>query len=328
MSWTEVGLGLLIAVFTMLSGINDGGNLVGTYFSTPTVHPRLLLFGLILSVAAGPLLLGTRVSHTIAVEVVNFQHVPSWVLMMALFSAVVTLSVTWRMKIPTSVTLALAGGMLGAALGAGDARWISWLGILKILIGLIGSVSVGFCTALLLAVGFRHLLRRCRRVGLFADRMQSPSVIAQGLAYGANGQERAIGLAALWFMAVDRSQVYRMPWLAVVLPWLLWTIGLFVGGLYIAETVSGHVLRLRGVEAVTTQGAAALTVSAAALLGLPVSTTQTTDGSLFGTGTALNPYHVRWKTVVKFLQVWIWTLPVSVGIGFGSTWTIRRIHFG
>ena len=321
-------MGLLITVFALLSGINDGGNLVGTYLSGSSVRPRLILCGLFLSMVVGPFLFGTRVSHTIAVEIVNFEHVSSWVLMMALFSAIATLSMTWLMKIPTSVTLALTGGMVGSAIATGDARWISWHGIVKVLVGLMGSVSMGFCVAFLFTTLVWRLLRRRPGFGRSAAKLQYVTVVVQGLAYGANDQEKVIGLAALWMMMVTHGHTYVVRWPAVVAPWVVWVAGLFIGGLHIAKTVNGHVFRLRGPEAVTTQGAAAVTVSIAALLGFPVSTTQTTDGSLFGTGTALNPYRVRWRTVASFLKVWVWTLPVSVGVAFFATLAARRLFPG
>ena len=319
-------LGALIAGFTIFSGINDGGNLIGTYLSTPATRPHWVLPLLAGSILLGPVLFGTAVSHTIAVEVVDFQKVPARVLAVALAAALTTLVVTWKLKVPTSTTLALAGGMLGAALAGGQAEWIHWAGILKIGLGLVGSVAIGFFMAFGLTLGVWRLLREFPPLGFMLGQLQYVTIVFQGVAYGANDQEKAIGLTALWFMLISGSHHYHVDWPALVIPWGLWLVGLWFGGLRIAKTVSGHVFRLRSADAVTTQTAAAVTVALAAIGGFPVSTTQTTDGALFGTGAALKPYHVRWGTVAKFFKVWSWTLPVSFAGGVVLMWGIDAIQ--
>ena len=306
---------ILIAAFTGISGVNDGGNLIGTYLSSTSIRPRATVILLLASILAGPIIFGTRVSHTIAVEIVNFQAAGHGALALSLLAAVLTLGVTWRMSIPTSTTMALAGGMVGTALASGHMDWIRWSGVLKVSVGLVGSVMVGFGMAFVIASLLWMVMRRYPRVGFSGGRAQALTIVLQGLAYGANDQEKAIGLTAVFLMWSSHQNVYHVSWLAIVLPWLFWLGGFFGGGLRIAKMVSGHVVRLNDVGSMSTQLSAAVTVGAASVVGLPVSTTQTTDGSLFGTGTALKPYHVRWHTVGKFAKVWAMTLPLAVAMG-------------
>ncbi len=306
---------ILIMAFTALSGVNDGGNLVGTYLSSSRVKPFISVSLLVVSILAGPILFGTRVSHTIAVEIVNFHTAGHLVLVMALLGALLTLGVTWYLSIPTSATLALAGAMVGAVLLEGHWEWIQWGGILKVVIGLVGSVVVGFMAAYVISRFLWVVMKRFPGLGFRVGNAQWGTIVLQGLAYGANDQEKAIGLMAVLVMLVSHHTHYTVTWVAIVLPWLAWVLGLFAGGLRIAKTVSGHIFRLRDAARVSTQMGAGLTVAMAAVLGLPVSTTQTTDGSVFGTGAALNPYQVRWGTAGKFLRVWALTLPLAVALG-------------
>lgn len=309
-----------------MSGINDGGNLIGTYLSSSRFRPPVVVTLLLLSILAGPFIFGTRVSHTIAVEIVNFQVAGHTVLMLSLLGAVATLLVTWYLSIPTSTTLALAGAMVGAVLADGRLAWVHWSGVLKVLVGLVGSVMVGFGVAFIVTTLLWMLMRRYPHIGFGGARAQGLTVIFQGLAYGANDQEKAIGLTAVFLLLVEHGAHYRVTWPAIVLPWLFWMFGFFTGGLRIAKTVSGHIFRLRPMQAVSTQLSAAITVASAALMGFPVSTTQTTDGSLFGTGTALHPYQVRWLTVTKFIKVWLLTLPLAVALGALAMGVDRLAH--
>ncbi len=304
--------------------MNDGGNLIGTYLSSSRLRPAVTVALLSVSMLAGPFLFGTRVSHTIAVEIVNFRVAGHLVLAMALLAAVATLGVTWYLSIPTSATLALAGAMVGTVMAEGHMDWVQWAGVLKVGLGVVGSVVVGFAAAYVISVLLWRLMHRFPKVGFSGGGAQWLTVVLQGLAYGANDLEKAIGLMAVFLMLVGHHH-YQVTWLAIVLPWLVWLSGFFLGGLRIARTVSGHVFRLNDMAAVSTQAGAAVTVGVAALLGLPVSSTQTTDGSLFGTGTALNPYQVHWATVGQFIRVWVLTLPLAVAAGAAAMGAARLI---
>ncbi len=272
----------------------------------------------------GPLLFGTQVSHTIAVEIVNFQTVGSRILAAALAGTVITLAITWYWSVPTTATLALAGSMAGAAIAGGHFSAIEWSGVAKVGIGVVGSVLVGFLVGYFVYRLLRVIMARWPKVGFAGGVMQWAMVVLQGLAYGANDQEKAIGLMALLLMALNHHSRYYVGWPAIIVPWAAWIGGLLVGGLRIAKTVSGHIVRLNDIASVSSQFSAALTVGAAALSGLPVSSTQTTDGSLFGTGTAVNPYKVQWSTLRKFLRIWALTLPLGAALG-GLTMVLVRL---
>lgn len=326
LSVIDLAILILIIGFSGISGVNDGGNLIGTYLSSNSVRPVVSVSLLAASVLAGPIIFGTRVSHTIAVEIVNFQTAGHLVLATALVGALLTLAVTWYLSIPTSATLALAGAMIGAVLVDGHTVWVEWGGVLKVGVGLVGSVVIGFAAAYGVSRLLWRLMARFPRIGFGGGRAQWVTIVMQGLAYGANDQEKAIGLTAVLLMLVDHHTRYQVTWLAIGLPWIAWVGGLFAGGLRIAKTVSGHIFKLRDVAAVSTQFGAAITVGAAALAGLPVSSTQTTDGSVFGTGTALNPYGVRWGTAGRFVRVWALTMPLAVAMGGAAMGTARIIH--
>lgn len=312
----EVLIFMLIASFTMISGINDGGNLVATFLASGTLAPVLVLPLLLLSIGLGPILFGTAVSHTIAVEVVDFQQAGLLVLMVSLFAALMTLAATWWLKMPTSTTIALGGGMVGATLASGQIHLIHWLGVGKLVTGLLGSVGLGFVAAFMFTKVLWFFLKRLSMEEIdFLQYGQYLTAFWQGLAYGANDQEKVIGLMTIFWMMVYHHTHYRVPWMADLLPLFFWGVGLIFGGFRIARTVGQHIVRIGSMNALSTQLAAAMTVSVAALGGFPVSTTQTTDGSLFGTGTALSPMSVHWIVVRKMVGVWVLTMPVAIFVG-------------
>lgn len=323
-----VVLFMFIALLAIISGFNGGGNLMATFVASGTMSRTMAVLLLFVSLGIGPWVFGTAVSRTIAIEVVNFHRAGHVVFAVAVLAAVMTVTLTWWLRIPTSTTIALGGGMVGAAILSGHSALIHWDGVVKLLGGLFGSLVVGFVVAYGLTVLFWAVLSRLSRgtVNRLAG-AQYVTAFWQGLAYGANDQEKIIGLMALFFMLFYHQTHYVVLWPAILLPLLFWGLGVVVGGWRIAKTVGGKIYHLRPMNALSTQAAAALTVSMAALWGFPVSTTETTDGALFGMGSALNPYKVRWPVVRKILVVWVLTMPTALAIGSVSmifTTLLRR----
>ncbi len=66
-----------------------------------------------------------------------------------------------------------------------------------------------------------------------------------------------------------------------------------------------------------------LIVIGASGLGLPVSTTHITCGSLFGIGTVTRQGHLG--MIGKILTGWVTTLPVAAILGAVSYWVIRSL---
>ncbi len=306
----------LIAAFATISGINDGGNLMSTFLASRTLRPVIFIPLLILSVGLGPVVFGTAVSRTISVQIVNFSAAGHTVLMVSLLAALFTLSLTWWLKIPTSTTIALGGGMVGASVISGRSDLIHWMGVAKLLVGLVASVCIGFIVACVVTKLLWFVLKRLSMKQVsWLQRAQYVTALWQGLAYGANDQEKVVGLLTVLWMLVQHQTRYHVPFVAIVLALLFWTTGLLFGSLRIARTVGQHIVRIDPTNALATQLSAALTVSSAALSGLPVSTTQTTDGSLFGAATILRPLNIRWNTISKMAGVWAVTMPLAVVFG-------------
>jgi PiT family inorganic phosphate transporter len=62
-------------------------------------------------------------------------------------------------------------------------------------------------------------------------------------------------------------------------------------------------------------------VTLASRLGLPVSTTHVSVGSIFGIGAALG--NVRWRTASVILLAWVTTLPLAAALAAVSMFALR-----
>ncbi|MFQ5701114.1 MAG: anion permease [Acidobacteriota bacterium] len=80
----------------------------------------------------------------------------------------------------------------------------------------------------------------------------------------------------------------------------------------VAETMSHRVTRMNSGQGATANFVTGLIVVGASYLGLPVSTTHVSCGSLFGLGAATR--QARWATIGHIVLAWIITLPLAAAL--------------
>jgi PiT family inorganic phosphate transporter len=67
-----------------------------------------------------------------------------------------------------------------------------------------------------------------------------------------------------------------------------------------------------------------LTIGAADMYGLPVSTTHVLSSGVAGT-MAANGSGLQWGTVRSLILAWVLTLPVSIALAGGLYWLFRLV---
>ena len=97
-------------------------------------------------------------------------------------------------------------------------------------------------------------------------------------------------------------------------------IAIAVGGWFsarrVAETMSHRITTMNPGQGFTANTVTAALVIGASSIGLPVSTTHVSCGSLFGIG--ISTRQARWKTIREIILAWAVTLPIAglLGIAF------------
>lgn len=309
----EISLLSIPCVFGIVSGLNDGGNLLASFTAGRVIKPREACLLLFVSLA-GPLVVGAQVARTVGVSVIDLpdQGTSGFVLIIAV--AVVVVLGSWQLSIPTSMTLALVGAMLGWTLVSSNNSAIRWKGVARVLAGMPISVLAG----LTFAFGFYRVARRLlspfsHARALRLARYQYATSALQALAYGSNDMEKTIGLAVV---AQTIASTGREPqfatWPSLVLAFTSFSLGAVLGGWRVARRVGSGVFRVRPMQAMNQQLSAGLVVAALALAGAPVSSTQTIDASLIGVGVGTRASAVRWGVVREMLASWLVTLPLAL----------------
>ncbi|NUT34233.1 MAG: inorganic phosphate transporter, partial [Hamadaea sp.] len=116
---------VLVLAFVFVCGANDGGAMLALAVRHREVPPYLVLALLVTAVAAGPALFGLAVARTFTDRLLDPADPRAPVVVLTGVAAALLLVgvLTWR-GVPTSITLAVLGGLAGAATGVGaPAAW-------------------------------------------------------------------------------------------------------------------------------------------------------------------------------------------------------------
>ncbi len=272
-------------------------------------------------------MLGTAVAETVGSNVIDLrgQGELDYVLI-TLSPLCVALFSLW-FGIPTSMTLALVGAMLGWALAAGSHSVIHWNGVARILLGVPISVLAGGLLALLIYRVIRRFLGTQPHAALLGlARLQFATAAIQAFAYGANDMEKTVGLIAVGMSFTAHGHTAAFASAApIVGAFSSFYVGALAGGRRVAGHVGFGVLKVRPMQALSQQLASGSVVAVLAAAGAPVSMTQTIDGGLVGVGAAVRASSVRWGIVRQMLGSWLLTLPLALIVAAALHLVVRLI---
>jgi inorganic phosphate transporter, PiT family len=301
------------SLFGLISGFNDGGNLMASFTSGRVISPRVAALLLLFSLA-GPLALGTAVAQTVGTNVIDLKAQGELSFVLITLSPLCVVLLSLMFGIPTSMTLALVGAMLGWVLVSGNEAAVHWAGVVRILIGMPISVLGGGLLALIVYRTVRRFLGARPHASLLSlAKFQFVTAAVQAFAYGANDMEKTVGLIAVAMSFPNHGQAVAFAGAAPIIgAFVFFFAGALIGGSRVAGRIGLGVLKVRPMQALSQQLASGTVVSVLAVVGAPVSMTQTIDGGLVGVGAALRASSVRWGIVREMLGSWLLTLPLAL----------------
>jgi PiT family inorganic phosphate transporter len=91
--------------------------------------------------------------------------------------------------------------------------------------------------------------------------------------------------------------------------------GTAMGGWRIIKTLGSRLTKLTSHGAFCAELSGAVTLFAATLLKVPVSTTHTITGAIIGVGSTNKMRGIRWGLASNIVWAWVLTIPASAGVG-------------
>lgn len=309
----SVPLLTVASILAVVYGTNAGGTILSTGISVRAFRPIVGLAMLGLAIATVPIVLGTSVASTLATQMVAMDSKLGQIALLeaVVASLVITTFLSW-LGIPTSLTLALVGGIAGVGAGAG--LEVSWARICLV----VGGVAVA---PLLGAVIANILSRNSRRWNAASTarrqlkRTHIAAFVAMIAAFGSNDAQKLLAVVAV-AMGTAGTLVPTSWWQLAGIA-VLFCCGTAIGMRRMSGATNSGVLRLQPLDAVVAESATASVMLVSSAFGNPVGISQTLTGSFVGAGLSRGRGRIRWDYAGRIVNAWFATLPAA----FAIAWT-------
>lgn len=250
----------------------------------------------------------------------------------ALVAIVIWATAAWWFGIPTSESHALIAGLSGAAIAAnGSLSGINGSEWIKVIIGLFFSTGLGFILGFLIVRLVEFLFRdadRRKTTGFFKG-AQIFGAGSMAFMHGAQDGQKFMSVFLLGIFLTKGTPLGNSlgipPIWLMVLCSLVMGLGTSIGGTRIIKTVGMDMVKLEKHQGFAADIAAALSLLASSLTGIPVSTTHTKTTAIMGVGASKRLSSVNWSIVKEMLLAWVLTFPGCGLIGFLMAKLFMRI---
>jgi inorganic phosphate transporter, PiT family len=140
-------------------------------------------------------------------------------------------------------------------------------------------------------------------------------------AHGTGDAQKAMGLisgalVAGGFYQLGANGELPIPWWNRLACALTMGFGSAVGGWAVMRTLGSRIIDLRPYQGFAAETAAATTILANTLVGVPISTTHSITGAIMGVGAAQGARNVRWGIGKKIVYAWVFTFPACIAGGW------------
>jgi inorganic phosphate transporter, PiT family len=309
---------LIALVFDFTNGMHDAANSISTIVSTRVLSPRqAVLWAAVFNFVAF-VIFGTGVAKTIGKGMVDIEVVTSTVILAGLIGAIAWNLITWYFGLPSSSSHALIGGYAGAAIAKGGFSAIIFSGWTKTLIFIIVAPLIGLVLGYILKVAASWLLqgKSPDKINKWSRILQLFSAAAFSLGHGGNDAQKTMGIITSLLFAGGIVSTFDVPLWVVLSAHAAIAIGTLTGGWRIVKTMGQKITKLRPIDGVCAETAAASSIFLSTFLAIPVSTTHVITGAISGVGATNRLSAVRWGVTIKIVWAWLFTIPAAGLIGF------------
>lgn len=298
-------LALAAFAFAAVVGLNDGGVLVAPGLAVTGATRTGRAATLATAMIAVPVLVGPAVTASLFPAVTSGAGGEGALVLTALAVAVAVVLFLHRLHCPTSLTLAVVGGLVGAGAGAGDG--VAWPVIARVT----AVAALAPVAGITMSIGISRLMSLLNRRIAAATALSVLHPIAYGLqcvAYALNDGQKMFVLPLAVSAAAGASFTGRAAYGAAFAGFLL---GMAAGARGAGRSAAIAVAPARSRYALPTELSSAVVVFGASAAGVPVSMTQTIAGSLAGSAAAEGRGRVRWQAASILAMGWMATLPIA-----------------
>jgi len=196
-----------------------------------------------------------------------------------------------------------------------------------VLIGLGFSTFLGFFFAVVLMSSLYWMLRRTRLSsirGIFG-KLQIVSAAFMAFSHGSNDGQKYMGVFTLALVLGGVLTKFTVPIWVILVCGTMMGLGTAFGGWRIVRTMGYKITKLEPVNGFAAETSAAVAITVASALGIPLSTTHTINTAIMGIGATRGFSAVRWGVAGNIVTVWILTFPVCAVLGYVYAWLLKLV---
>jgi len=294
-------------------GANDAANSLGTAVGSRVLNLKQAVVLIVIFGFLGAFLQGGHVAKTIGRGIVPMQELDKttaiYIALVSAFAACawVVLATYWKMPISTSHSI--VGAVAGAGLSIGAP--VVWKKLLDIFICWIftplGAAVLGYLFYLLFKnIFYRIMPRRFVRLSITLLIIISGCYVA--FSWGANDVANATGVIV--------GAGILTPQLSIIIGGLAIILGIVTWGYKVIETIGSEITHLLPIMAFSAQLASAINVHIYTLFGIPVSTSHSIVGAIFGVGLVRGVRVLNLRIIREIILCWLATPFISGIISF------------
>ena len=322
--WVIAMLVAMALLFDFMNGFHDAANSIATVVSTGVLKPtQAVVFAAFFNFVA-IFIFHLSVAATVGKGIAQPGVVDTHVVFGALAGAITWNVITWYYGIPSSSSHALIGGIVGAVIAKAGASALISTGIIKTVIFIFISPTLGFVFGSLMMVLVAWICRRTTpsRVDRWFRRLQLVSAGAYSLGHGGNDAQKTIGI--IWMLLIATgyaaAEDKSPPSWVIISCYAAIGIGTMFGGWRIVKTMGQKITKLKPVGGFCAETGGAITLFLATAIGVPVSTTHTITGAIVGVGSVQRMSAVRWGVAGNIVWAWVLTIPASAFVAAVAYW--------
>ncbi len=317
---------LVALVFDFLNGFHDAANSIATVVSTRVLSPQKAVVWAAFFNFVAAFVLGTHVAKTLGSGMIDLSVVSKDVVLAGLVGAILWNLVTWYYGIPVSSSHALIGGYAGAAVAKAGWGAIIASGWTKTLMFIVLAPLIGMVLGFGLMAATTWLLRHWNpfRLDKVFRRLQLLSAGLYSLGHGGNDAQKTMGIITGLLVASGHLQKFEVPLWVILVSHAAIAFGTMFGGWRIVKTMGSKITKLQPFGGFCAETSGALTLIAATLWGIPVSTTHTITGAIVGVGATKRLSAVKWGVAGRIVWAWVLTIPLAAAMSAISYLLLRR----
>jgi PiT family inorganic phosphate transporter len=318
---------LIALVFDFTNGMHDAANSISTVVSTRVLSPRQAVIWAAFFNFVAFLIFRTTVANTIGEGMIHKETVTTTVIFAGLCGAIFWNIMTWYLGLPSSSSHALIGGLAGAAIAKGGFGVIIAGGWYKTLIFIVLAPAIGLFLGFSLKVIAIWIVHKQQpaAVNKWSRVLQLFSAALFSLGHGSNDAQKTMGIITLLLFAGGVISVFKVPLWVVLAAHSAIALGTLSGGWRIVKTMGQKITKLRPIDGVCAETAAASSIFLSTGLGIPVSTTHVITGAISGVGAANRFRSVRWGVTLRIVWAWLLTIPIAGIVGAAIYSLIRLV---